>query len=375
MTQLVPSLTVTDRMLVRRVRELPVPGKALKAVGDLVEPSTLVCHGEIPGEIVVVSPADELGLTPELVKNSYLVTVGQSVTQGTVLVRVSYFFGLIKSAVVSPIDGKITFITEEHGRIGIQMPSTVAERIAYCGGRVVAIGDDGVVELESEVSLVQGIFGVGGERVGTIRMLSCALDSIVGVGDFPEDCTGAILVGGMAPDLGTLQEAARRGAVGFVCGSVSAKILQEFVGDDIGVAVTGDEAVSMSLVVTEGFGAIPMSPRAHAVLAARADCVAGINGTTQVRAGAVRPEILVSYSSDATEGSQVKSAPLELPELKLGSRIRLIRYPHFGRFGTVTSLPDELREIETGALVRVLSAKLDDGEEVIVPRANIELLA
>lgn len=374
MTQLVPSLTVSDRIVVRRMRELPVAGKALVAMGDPVSPSTVVCRGEVPGEIVVVSPADELGLTPELVKDSYLVKVGEQVKEGTVLVRASYFFGLIKSEVVSPIAGTVAFITEEHGRIGVQLPPTIAQRIAYCGGRVVELGKDGVVELKSEASLVQGIFGVGCERVGTIRALPIAVDQPVKIADLPQDCTDLILVGGMAPCDGVLQEAALRGAVGFVCGSVSAKILQEFVGDEIGVAVTGDESISMSLVVTEGFGAIPMSKRANEVLMARAGAIAGINGTTQVRAGAVRPEILVPYPSDGTE-TITECASLQLPELGIGSRIRLIRYPFFGRFGSVTELPDELREIETGALVRVLNAKLDDGRDVVVPRANIELLA
>lgn len=372
MTQLVPSLTVTDRIRIRRMRELPVKGTGLLKPGDVVDPCAVVCRGEIPGEIVVVSPCDELGLDHELLKDAYRVAVGDNVARGAVLVSTSAFFGLIRSQVISPIDGTIAFITSDQGRIGVQLPPTVAERIAYCGGRVVTIEESGATELESDVALVQGIFGVGGERVGTLHMLPCALDERPNPSHVPIECSGLILVGGMDPDCEVLQLAATRGAVGFVCGSVSAQALQGYVGSEIGVAVTGDESVTMSLVITEGFGAIPMSPRVHAVLAAQDSAVAAINGTTQVRAGAVRPEVLVPLPLDDHIHASARQL---LPELKVGSRVRLIRYPYFGSFGTVAALPDQLHTIETGAAVRVLHAKLDDGQLIVVPRANIELLS
>jgi hypothetical protein len=60
--------------------------------------------------------------------------------------------------------------------------------------------------------------------------------------------------------------------------------------------------------------------------------------------------------------------------LSVGARVRVIRVPYFGAQGVVTDLPHELAPIETGAFVRVLAATLDDGRQVTVPRANVELL-
>ena len=380
MTQLVPSLTITERIKICRTRELPVPGAALCAVGDYVTPETVVCRGEIAGEIVVVNPADELGISSDSLKENYLIAVGDKISEGDILVSKTYFFKLLKNEVRAPISGTIAFITAEHGRIGIQMPATIATRIAYCGGQVTEIGKGGAVTLVNDVSLVQGIFGVGGERVGKIYTLPTALDALVLIADLPTDCSGLILVGGMAPASGTLKEAAARGAQGFVCGSVTARMLQEFVGSDIGVAVTGDEPISMSLIVTEGFGEIAMSQHAYDVLALRAGCAASFNGTTQVRAGAVRPEIVVPILGAQRElkisTSTFADAPelIAVPQLKVGSRVRLIRYPYFGLFATVTQMPEELCVIETGARVRVLKAVLSDAREVTVPRTNIELL-
>jgi hypothetical protein len=62
-------------------------------------------------------------------------------------------------------------------------------------------------------------------------------------------------------------------------------------------------------------------------------------------------------------------------ELKPGSSIRVIREPYFGLLGTVTELPAQLVTLDSGTHVRVLKAKLGDGRDVTVPRANVEIIA
>ena len=52
----------------------------------------------------------------------------------------------------------------------------------------------------------------------------------------------------------------------------------------------------------------------------------------------------------------------------------MIREPYFGRLGTVTALPSALVQVESETLVRVLSARLENGEIVTVPRANVEII-
>ena len=53
----------------------------------------------------------------------------------------------------------------------------------------------------------------------------------------------------------------------------------------------------------------------------------------------------------------------------------MIREPYFGKLGTVTGLPAQLVTLESGTEVRVLNARLSDGQEVTVPRANVEIIA
>jgi hypothetical protein len=62
--------------------------------------------------------------------------------------------------------------------------------------------------------------------------------------------------------------------------------------------------------------------------------------------------------------------------LAVGSLVRAIRAPHFGRVGQVVELPSELGRLETEALVRVLVVVFpEDGTRALVPRANVEIIS
>jgi len=124
----------------------------------------------------------------------------------------------------------------------------------------------------------------------------------------------------------------------------------------------------MTLIVTEGLGAIGMSERVLRTLKRVDGEQASINGATQVRAGAQRPEIIAPARPGSVE------RPAAPRGLEIGAQVRIIRVPWFGSMGTVVELPHALHTIETGASTRVLKVALSDGPTVIVPRANVELL-
>ncbi|MBU0528323.1 hypothetical protein KKF86_00995, partial [bacterium] len=56
-----------------------------------------------------------------------------------------------------------------------------------------------------------------------------------------------------------------------------------------------------------------------------------------------------------------------------GSLIRIIRAPYFGKIGIVKSLPNELQKMESETMVRVAEVEID-GEILVVPRANLEMV-
>ena len=141
------------------------------------------------------------------------------------------------------------------------------------------------------------------------------------------------------------------------------------LGAPLGVALTGKEQLGITVVLTEGFGQLAMAAETYALLRSHRGERASLNGATQIRAGVLRPEIVMPLQGSPGIAPQKPAARLEP-----GARVRLVREPYFGALGVVSSLPEQPEQIETEALVRVLHARLDDGREVTVPRANVELI-
>jgi hypothetical protein len=114
-----------------------------------------------------------------------------------------------------------------------------------------------------------------------------------------------------------------------------------------------------------------MAERTWTLLNAQQGRMASVSGATQIRAGVMRPEIIIP-----SEGAAPARAEETHGGLEVGSLLRVIREPHFGRIGRVVELPSDLRLLDTEARVRVLVVQFGDGgDRAVVPRANVELIA
>jgi hypothetical protein len=179
-------------------------------------------------------------------------------------------------------------------------------------------------------------------------------------------------VGGSFISSDALTRAKEVGVAGLVIGGIHDKDLRALLGYDLGVAITGTEQVGFTLILTEGFGAIPMAGKTFALLSAHAGQPASISGATQIRAGVIRPEIIIPQITAAAVHS---SGTLPQREgIRIGDQVRIIRDPLFGKIGEVSSLPSDLQKIPTESDVRVMEVRFADGSKAVIPRTNIELI-
>jgi hypothetical protein len=374
-TAYTPGLTISADTIVRKVRRLPLKGQVLVQVGDSVNPDTVVARTELPGPVTTVRVAERLGVEPRELPKYLLKQVGDKVQVGEIIAERKSFFGLFTSRVTSPITGTIDFISEATGNIGIRHLPTPVEVTAYLRGLVVdVLPEEGAVVATRGV-FVQGIFGLSGERHGQIALLADSPDEVVSDTKVSDEHKGKVLIAGALAHWRLMEAAKQVGAVALVTGGVLDTDIKKLLGYDIGVAITGHEPLPFTLIVTEGFGEIAMAKRTFELLASQEGREASVNGATQIRAGVIRPEVVVPKDTKLTlDGLQApKRDEFAAGELNIGTPIRLIRAPYFGSLGRVVALPPEPQEIETETKTRVLEAELVTGERVIVPRANVEI--
>jgi len=367
-------LTVSAEALIRKTRRLPLKGEVLVEVGEEVRPETLVARTELPGNVTIVRAADQLGVLPAELEEVLLVRVGDAVEAGQKIAETKGLFGRwFKNSLHAPVTGTIEHFTEVTGNLSIRHPPKPVEINAYIQGVVAEVMPEEGAVIETRGALVQGIFGIGGERQGPLAVLADAPEEAVPAERVTGDCQGKIVVVGGQASAEIMQQVRAVGAVGVVAGGMLDTDLKQLLGYDIGVAITGHEAVGFTLILTEGFGEIPMARRTFELLQALDGREASICGATQIRAGVRRPEVIIPRPELPETDLRTDWAGSQ--ELNPGTPIRLIREPFFGALGTVAELPPELVEIDTGAAVRVLVATLEDGRTVTVPRANVEIVS
>lgn len=343
----------------------------LVTVGSTVKNDLPVARALLPGHLQTIKLADKLGVEAKEARGFLTIKEGDSVSSGEVLCETKGFFGLGKRKVESEFTGTVESISDITGNMLVREAPIPVDIHAYVDGKVAEIIPDEGAIIETRGALVQGIFGIGGERNGIIRVAVGGPGEVLEPsGILPTD-EGKILIAGAGVTLDALKKANESGVVGIISGGVKDSDLTQFLGYDIGVAITGQEAINITLVVTEGFGFLNMADRTFKLLQTLEGRSASINGATQIRAGVIRPE-MISPDDKLSGESHTAGGALEL---KVGTPIRVIREPYFGRLGTVTDLPSQLMVVESGTEVRVLKAKLDNGEEALVPRANVEIIA
>ena len=311
-------------------------------------------------------------MEPKDAPQLFQLKIGDAVQKGQVVAESKGLFGkLFKQTAVSDFTGSIESISEITGNVLIREASVPVEIRAYIPGTITDVLAEEGATVETQGAMVQGIFGVGGERTGKIRVAVSDPSKPLRPEDILDSDKGAILVGGSSIAYEAIGRAVAVGAHGIIAGGIRDSDLVRFLGYDIGVAITGQEAIDVTIIVTEGFGSLAMAERTFNLLKSLEGLSASVNGATQIRAGVIRPELVVARAN-ANDGKEVEE---EAFELKIGSPIRIIREPYFGKLGVVTQLPATLQVLESGTEVRVLNAKLGDGEDVMVPRANVEIIA
>ncbi|MHC5027518.1 MAG: hypothetical protein ACYTGR_12260, partial [Planctomycetota bacterium] len=281
-------------------------------------------------------------------------------------------FGMFKTTYESKHEGTIETVSPVTGQVILRGAPLPVEVKAYLAGTVVeVIPDEGVV-IEADVSFIQGIFGIGGEAYGTIKMAVTDHAADLTDSDITADMAGCVVVGGARIHHEAIKKAIEVGAAAVVGGGIDDQDLKAVLGYDLGVAITGTERIGLTVVVTEGFGDIAMARRTFELLQGRVGDGAAVNGATQIRAGVMRPEIVIPLSEE--EKRREPEPAHTTGALESGRPVRIIRDPYFGLIGEVAGLPAEPHVLGSGSKARVLEVKLDSGEYVVIPRANVELI-
>ena len=366
-----PGLKVLKNTKILKERRLPLKGSVESKVGQIVKPNDIVAKTDLPGNVQMINVANQLNIDASDINQCMIKTIGELIHKNDLIAETKGIFGFFKSSVLSPCEGTIETISDVTGQVVLRESPIPVEVDAYIEGKInEVISEEGVV-IKTNGVFIQGIFGIGGESRGKIKTIVDTRESEITKEMITDEEKGKIIIGGSFISIDAYKKAIECEVGGIVVGGFNYYDLEEILGYTLGVAITGSEDLYTSLIVTEGYGKIQMGQQTFDLLNTYNGKLASINGATQIRAGVIRPEIIIPL--DSSDASIESNDSNQSDGMTIDSLVRVIRSPNFGKIGLVKELPPELREMESETMVRVAIVHID-GNRFEIPRSNLEVV-
>lgn len=347
---------ITPLTIIRRERILPVRGEVLVHPGETVGPADVVARCQMPGQVRVVDVSRALGVRRDRAAKLIHKAAGDTVQANEVLAAPSGLFGRLRRSCRSPVDGQI--IAVRNGTILIESAMTTYELCAHIKGRVTNVMPHLGVVISTAGTLIQGVWGSGGRAEGILKLLTDSPQKPIRARSVDVSCHGTLIVGGRILDAITLEQAIEAQVRGIIVGSINADMRESL------------QSMPFPVIVTEGFGTLPMSEQVFSLLQSNVGREAMLSADTQTRRDVQRPEVLIPLRSEE-ELPLEKSAP---QPLEIGMQVRILRAPHLGTIGTITDLPPLPQTVESGERLRVAEVKLNKEESAFIALTNLELI-
>lgn len=338
-----------DTTLIERL----IPSGAVLSVseGEEVKPETILAEGQVSAGQRLISVAEILGVNKSRVGEYLTKKIGEKIFKNEVLAMKKGPLGFGKRVVSSPIDGQIVSVTSD-GSLLIKFLPEAVKVVSASRGKVSAVKGSSII-IETWVQKAYGVAGTGKLREGIIKVVAQPQEFIL-EGAIDESCADKILVGGASIGRDALEKALKLGVKGIVTGGINYK---EFLSFGI------ESDVGFTLVVTEGFGILPMGEDIFNPIKQTQGYFGFIDGKN----------FNLSIPILTEERAEKNADKFKWVEAKIGDQVQFFNEQKRKMTGTIVSLAD-LEEISEYGLKTKLGVVELDGKQITMPLANLEVV-
>lgn len=335
-----------------RERLLPVTGSVSAHLNQKVGPTDVVAEASWAREHIFLDVAGALNLNPDAADELIRCKVGDKVAAGAVIAKAR---GVLSKNIKAPRAGQVVAVGG--GQVLVEVGETRVELRAGIPGTVIQVIPDRGVVIQTSGALVQGVWGNG--RVDTGQMINLAdqPDTVLAAGRLDVSLRGSVILGGQCQDADTLKAAADLPVRGLILGSLFPSLLPMA------------REVRYPIVLTDGFGTLPINSAAYRLLTTNAKREVTLNAEVYDRYSGARPEVIIPLPVTAEP-----ARPHDSEAFAPGQTVRLRRPPAAGAVGTLVALRQGLTTFPSGLRTAAADVKLENGEQVLVPLVNLEIV-
>lgn len=347
-----PVVHVIGLTSIVRERLLPVSGTVHARLQQKVTPNDVVAETRWAREHVLLDVARLLNVSPNAADHLIRCKVDEQLTTNT---EIAVGKGVFPRSVRTPRDGRVVAVGG--GQVLLETGESKMELRAGIPGIVTQIIPNRGVVIQTAGGLIQGVWGNGRIDTGLLVNLMETPESVLTVGRLDVSLRGSIILAGMIKDAETLQAAADLPVRGLILSSIFPSLLPRA------------REMRYPILITDGFGSIPMNSAAHKLLSTNAKREVTINAEVYDRYSGTRPEVIIPLPT-----SSEPAAPREVETFAPGLQVRMRRPPAMGMLGSILSIKPGLTTLPSGLRAHAAEVRLENGETVIAPLVNLEVV-
>ncbi len=338
--------------LIRRERLLPVPGRVVVRKGQKVSATDVIAEARLAPEHMLLDIARGLGLSREQADSHIVCKAGSPVAQGDILAGP---VGFTQRLVRAPRSGKV--IVAGDGQVLMELDAPPYELRAGLPGVVSELVSDRGVVIETTGALIQGVWGNGRIDFGLMYVLTKSLDDTLSLDQLDVSMRGSVILASHCANSEVLKAAAELPLRGLILGSMDSALQPLAI------------KMRFPIILLDGFGRIPMNSSAYKLLTSNNRREVTLNAEPRDRYREVRPEVVIELPAP-----EHASLPRESDVFSPNQPVRILRAPFEGRVGLLMKVRPGRSSLPNGILTQVADVKLENGETVLVPLANMEVL-
>lgn len=365
-------IIVNKVKLVKRV--LPGKGVIMILKNEEVKPEDVLGKYTFSPGFSVVKLAQKLKVSPKEAARYLQRPIGSSIFKGELLALKQGLLG--KTEVLAPTDGVLEEYNTQTGELRLKFLAKETKLVSGVYGIVESVDKEkGEVVIKTLVTEIFGIMGSGNERSGQLNILSKP-GTLVQPSQITPDMSKHIVVAGSAIYGETLRKATGYGVSGIISGGINAGDFRALAGTVDPRKRVGND-VGISVLVTEGFGLIPIGDDIFKILSQYDQKFVFMKGnTSSIYLPSLNPDSILSLRKVALPQSKSPevSPELNLAEVSLGQKVRVIWPPFMGAQGVVIAIDKTVTVLESG-ISTVLITIDTPYKKLKVPFANLEIIS
>jgi hypothetical protein len=335
-----------------RERRLPLPGTVLARLNQKVSPNDIIAEAVRGREHILLNVAQMLGVSPAAADRLIKCKADDRIAASA---EIAVGKGFFARSVVAPREGRVIVVGD--GQVLMAVGEGKIELRAGISGTVVEIIQNRGAVIQTTGALVQGVWGNGRIDSGLLVNLIEQLDGVLTAGRLDVSMRGFVILGGMVKDAETLKAAGDLPVRGLILSSLYPSLIQLA------------REMRYPILVTDGFGPLPMNSAAYKLLSTNAKREVTVNAEARDRYSGACPEVVITLPV-ATDAPALREEEPFAP----GLQVRMRRPPAMGLIGSIVAVKPGLTALPSGLRALAAEVKLENGETIVAPLINLEVV-